>query len=147
MRRLKFGGPVTAVLAVAVGAVLAYAMPAGAALSLQSESPPRASVEIGRTASLQANGAAVFTAVNVVCAPGGFAQLTVAVTQAVGNTIASGRTARNIEPCTGRKQKLEVAVTPTQRPFVRGIAFGQAELQTCANQCGVVRDERTIRIV
>jgi hypothetical protein len=146
MRRLKFGGPAAAVLAVATGAVLAVAMPAGAALSLQSQSPPQAQVQIGRTASLQANGAAVFTAVNVVCAPGSYAVLNVAVTQAVGNTIASGQTSREIQPCTGRPQKLSIAVTATQRPFVKGIAFGQAALYT-SNSNGTVRDERTIRIV
>jgi hypothetical protein len=144
MRKFRFGGSVTAVPAVAIGAVLAFAMPAGAALSLQSQSPPQAQVQIGRTASLQANGAAVFTAVNVVCAPGSYATLTVRVTQAVRDTIASGETHREVQPCTGRPQKLSVAVTATQRPFVRGIAFGQAALYT---QYGSARDEKTIRIV
>jgi hypothetical protein len=147
MNRLKFGGPAAAVLAVAIGAILAFAMPAGAALSLQSQSPPRGQVQLGRTASLQANGAAVFTAVNVVCAPGQYASLTVTVTEAVGNTIASGQTVRDIESCTGRPQKLSVAVTATQRPFAKGIAFGQAALFSCSGGCGTVRDERTIRIV
>lgn len=144
MRRLKFGGPAAAVLAVTAGAVMAFAMPAGAALSLQSQSPSRAQVEIGKTASLVANGAAVFTAINVVCAPGSYASLSVKVTQAVGNTIASGQTQREIAPCTGRPQKLSVSVTPTQRPFVKGIAFGQAELYTSNGQA---RDEKVIRIV
>lgn len=144
MRRLKFGGRAAAGLAVATGAVLAFAMPAGAALSLQSQSPPQAQVQIGKTASLVANGAAVFTAINVVCAPGNYASLVVSVTQAVGNTIASGQTQREVSPCTGRPQKLSVAVTPTQRPFVKGVAFGQAELYTYS---GAVRDERVIRIV
>jgi hypothetical protein len=144
MRRLKFGGPAAAVVAVAAGAVLAFAMPAGAALSLQSESPPQGQVQIGKTASLVANGAAVFTAINVVCAPGNYATLSVTVTQAVGNTIASGQTQREVSPCTGRPQKLSVAVTPTQRPFVKGTAFGQAVLYT---NTGTARDERVIRIV
>lgn len=144
MRRLKFRSPVTAGLAVAAGAVMAFAMPAGAAVSLQSQSPPTAQVKLGKTASLQANGAAVFTAVNVVCAPGSYASLEVRVAQAVRNTIASGEAHREIQPCTGRPQKLQVAVTPTQRPFVKGTAFGQASLYTAF---GSVRDEKTIRIV
>src|SRR5689334_171424 len=143
MRRLRFRSSVTAGLAVAAGAVLAFSMPAGAALSLQSQSPPDAQVKLGNTASLQANGAAVFTAVNVVCAPGSYATLEVRVTQAVRDTIASGQTVREITPCTGRPQKLQVAVTATQRPFVKGIAFGQAALYT---SFGSARDEKTIRI-
>jgi hypothetical protein len=141
MRRLKFGVPA---LAVAAGAVMAFAMPAGAALSLQSQSPPQAQVQIGRTATLEANGAAVFTAINVVCAPGSYAALNVVVTQAVGNTIASGQSSRDVQPCTGRPQKLSIAVAATQRPFVKGVAFGQAFLYTSS---GRAQDERTIRIV
>jgi hypothetical protein len=136
-----------ATAAIALGALLAFTLPAGAALSVQSQSPPNATVELGRTATLQANGAAVFTAVNVVCAPGQYTSLEVIVTEAVRNTIASGRTVRQIYDCTGKPQKLTIAVTPTQRPFVRGVAFGQAAVESCYDRCQVARDEHTIRIV
>jgi hypothetical protein len=50
--------------------------------------------------------------------------------------------------CDGRPQKINLAVTPTQRPFRVGVAFGQASLQVCGSTgCTTVLDEHNIRIV
>jgi hypothetical protein len=139
--------PLIAALAVSAGAVVAFALPAGAAVSLQSQSPPVAAVKLGDRAKLDAKGAVVFPTVKVTCSPGSFAQLTVQVTEAVGNDIASGSTSQEIEPCTGKVQNLTIAVTPTNHPFRKGVAFGQAWLTVCSFGCHTFRDEHNIQIV
>ncbi|HLL67862.1 MAG TPA: hypothetical protein VK453_19420 [Micromonosporaceae bacterium] len=134
--------------AIAMGGVAAFALPAGAAVSLQSESPPVSAVELGGQARIDANGAVVFAPITVVCRPGTYVSLTVSVTQAAGNAIASGTTYREVTGCTGAPQGLSISVTPTQRPFQRGIAFGRAELNVCTNSggCTTVADEHNIRL-
>jgi hypothetical protein len=147
--KTRFGHPLLSVCAMAVGGVLAVALPAGAAVSVQSQSTPAQRVELGKTATLQANGAAVFTALNVICRPGGTASLTVIVTQNAGGKISSGSAYRDIEDCTGKPQNLQVAVTPSEVPYIRGVAFGQASLRACNSssyQCATVRDEHEIWI-
>jgi len=140
--------PIIAALAIAVGAVLAMAMPAGASVSLQSQSPPVAAVKLGPNAKLDAKGAVVFPTVKVTCVPGEFAQLTVQVTEAVGKNIASGATSQEVSPCTGAVQKFTVAVTPINHPFKKGVAFGQAWLDVCNGfSCHTFRDFRNIQIV
>jgi hypothetical protein len=138
--------PLVAGAAIGVGAVLAFALPAGAAVSVQSQSPPVAAVKLGSTARLDANGAVVFAPVKVTCSPGSYAFLTVAVTENVGNAIASGQRSLQV-PCDGTQQSLSVSVTPTQKPFRKGVAFGSADLQVCEYSCVLVRDEHNIDIV
>lgn len=135
------------VVAIAAGAALAFALPAGMAVAVQSESPPVSQVQLGQRAILDANGAVVFAPVKVVCQPGAFAYLTVTVTENVGGDIASGSTSMDIEECTGSVQSLEVAVTPTQKAFRVGVAFGQAKLQVCSDRCRTVVDQHNIQIV
>jgi hypothetical protein len=139
--------PLILAAAVAVGAALAFASSAGAAVSLQSESPPTAEVTLGTTAVLDARGAVVFAPVEVVCRPGSYASLTVAVTERVGRDIASGVTYTDFAECTGSVQALEIAVSPTQRAFRKGVAFGQARLQVCDYECHTAVDQHNIQIV
>ena len=136
-----------AAAAVGAGAVVALAVPAGAAVSLQSQSPPVAAVKLGNRATLDANGAVVFTALGITCPPGASASYQVTVTEAVGNNIASGSTFDSVDACTGSRQNITVAVTPTQHPFRRGVAFGQARLDVCMFTCKTFRDQHNVQIV
>jgi hypothetical protein len=140
--KLPLMGPV----AIAVGALLAFTLPAGAAVSLQSESPPSTMVTLGATARLDAKGAVVFVPVTVICQPALFAELTVTVTQKAGGDIASGTAFTDIT-CTGSVQTLEVAVTANQTAFKKGVAFGEARLIVCSFECQTATDQHTIEIV
>jgi len=134
--------------AIGVGAVLAFALPAGAAVTVQSQSPPTSAVTLGRTATLDANGAVVFAPVKVLCQPGSYTYLSVSVTENVGGDIASGTRSVKIDPCSGRQQSVRLAVTPTQKPFRKGVAFGQATLDSCDRTgCHTLFDEHNIQIV
>ncbi len=136
-----------AAAAVGAGAVLAFALPAGAAVSLQSQSPPVDALKLGARATLDANGAVVFPSVQVLCQSGRTAFLTVRVTENVGNAIASGSGGAEVA-CNGQQQTLRIAVTPTQKPFKTGIAFGQAFMTTCTSfTCHELNDQHNIRIV
>jgi hypothetical protein len=138
--------PLIAAGAIGVGAALAFGLPAGAAVSVQSQSPPTSTVKLGKTARLDANGAVVFAPVKVTCRPGSFTQLSVTVAENVGGNIASGTTFTEISPCTGTQQKLQIAVIPTQKAFRAGTAFGQATLQSCTDICRTTVDQHTITI-
>ncbi len=132
-------------LGITAAAVGAFAMPAGAAVSVQSSSPPAISVRLGK-GTVAANGAVVFTGTRVTCARGATADLSVTVTEAVGNDIASGSGYTSVS-CTGNVQSVTVAVTPTQHPFRKGTAFGQARLTFCSTvRCLEASDERVIQI-
>jgi hypothetical protein len=131
---------------VGLGAVLAFALPAGAAVSAQS--PPDASVRLGGQATLDANGAVVFAPVTIACRSGLSAYLTVRVTENVGGFIASGDASVPDVRCTGGKAKFTATVTPTQRAFRKGVAFGQAFLTVCdPNGCKTLVDQRNVDIV
>jgi hypothetical protein len=146
---MKAKFPLIAAGAMGVGAVLAFALPAGASVSVQSQSPPAGTVKLGQRATLQANGAVVFAPVKVTCRPGSYTSLTVLVAENVNGKIASGTTFTQVDPCTGRPQSLQVAVVPTQRAFKAGLAFGQATLQTCndSGSCKTAVDQHEITIV
>jgi hypothetical protein len=131
----------------ATGAMLAFALPAGAAVAVQSQSPPTPAVTLGRTATLDARGAVVFAPVDVVCPPGSYTALSVTVAENVGGNIASGTTRTQIQPCTGSVQSLNVAVIPTQKAFRTGVAFGQAQLDVCTTTCSTAVDQHNVRIV
>jgi hypothetical protein len=132
--------------AVGVGAVLAFALPAGASVSVQSQSPASGTVKLGNNARLDANGAVVFPSVRITCQPGSFTTLTVAVTENVKGDIARGVRSQSID-CTGGVQKFDLAVTPTTKAFVKGVAFGQAELDVCTSDCRSYFDEHNVNIV
>ncbi|WP_329108881.1 hypothetical protein OG792_09585 [Micromonospora sp. NBC_01699] len=148
MKMSRFRASALALLAIAVGGVIAFALPAGAAVSVQSESPSVAIVKLGAKARLDANGAVVFAPVKVACTPGSYSTLTVQVTQAVGNGIAKGEKTVSIQECTGDEQKINVAVTPDLKPYRKGVAFGSARLEVCDGRgCVSLYDERNIQIV
>jgi hypothetical protein len=138
--------PLAAAGAIGLGAVLAFALPAGAAVSAQS--PPDASVRLGGQATLDADGAVVFAPVTIACRSGLSAYLTVRVTENVGGFIASGDANVLGARCTGGKAKFTATVTPTQRAFRKGVAFGQAFLTVCdPNGCQTLVDQRNVDIV
>ena len=134
--------------AIGLGAAVAFALPAGAAVVNQS--PPTPVLKLGATATLKANGAVVFAPVRITCQPGANAFLGVTVTEAVnGGFIASGTGVTDSIPCTGSPQSISQAVTPSQRAFTKGVAFAQARVDVC-NSVGCateVNDQRIIQIV
>ena len=140
--------PWLAAVAIGAGAALAVTLPAGAAVSLASQSPPVQSVQLGNQATLDANGAVVFAPVKVVCAPGSQAYLSVTVAENVNGFIASGTASTEVQPCDGTTQSLRMAVIPNQRAFKKGLAFGQASLSICDfNGCRNIVDQHNIQIV
>jgi hypothetical protein len=143
---MKSRYPLVAAATIGIGAAIAFALPAGANVSVQSESPSVHTVTLGRSAKLDANGAVVFAPVKIACTPGSYTSLTVSVTENVGGKIASGVTGQQIRACTGKDQTLRIAVTPTNFPFRRGVAFGQARLTVCDYSCTDVADEHNIQI-
>jgi hypothetical protein len=146
MRKGRFQLALVAPLAIAVGALLAFALPAGAAVSVQSESQPSLEVTLGATALLDAKGAVVYVPVTVVCQPASFSSLVVQVTQRVGSDIASGVAYTDVD-CTGSVQELVIAVTATQNAFRKGVAFGRARLDVCAFECVQAVDQHNVEIV
>src|SRR4051794_19242578 len=141
----SFLRPALAGLGIAAASVAAFSLPAGASVSVQSSSPPVISVKLGK-ATIAANGAVIFSGSKVTCPRGTSAGLNVTVTEAVGNNIASG-TGFTTVTCTGNVQAVTVAVTPTQHPFRKGVAFGQASINDCtATRCLSADDQRVIQI-
>jgi hypothetical protein len=132
--------------AVALGAAVALAVPAGASVSLQSQSPPVAAISLGSTAKVDAKGAVIFVPVSFTCQPGVYAFFNVQVTQKAGSGVATGAAGQNVT-CTGSVQQLNVAITPYGKAFKKGVAFGQASLNVCAYDCQVFQDAHDIQIV
>jgi hypothetical protein len=136
--------------AIAAGAILAVAVPAGAAVRVQSESPSGAVVNLRNNATLGARGAVVTVPVATICPRGITANLSVAVTQRVGNGIASGAAYEGVA-CTGDRQVTRVPVTARAggKPFKAGVAYGQAYLSFYDPRFGYVEvdDEHNITIV
>ncbi|MFK3980782.1 hypothetical protein ACI2K4_10455 [Micromonospora sp. NPDC050397] len=149
MKMSRLRASALALVAIAVGAVLAFALPAGASVSVQSESPSIAALKLASKARLDANGAVVFPQVKFACTPGArYAVVTVEVTQAVGNGIAKGERSVEVQPCNGEQQRVDMAITPDERPFRKGVAFGSASLAFCDHTgCRTVHDEHNIDIV
>jgi len=143
---VKTNYPLVAAATIGIGAAIAFALPAGANVAVQSQSPSIHTVTLGRTAKLDANGAVVFAPVKLACTPGSTAYVSVKVTQNAGGRIASGQSYAQIKPCAGKEQTLRISVTPTNVPFRRGVAFGQASLDVCDPSCTTVSDEHNIQI-
>jgi hypothetical protein len=142
----RVGAVLTAVAALATGVFIAFGLPAGADVSLQSESPSVASVTLGSTGVLSAHGAAVTVPVTVVCQPGAYAFVYLTIYQRTGNDIAVGSEYVNVS-CTGSPQTLEVVVNPYPKPFHPNVAYGSATLTQCLFTCTSVTDEHVIRLV
>jgi hypothetical protein len=117
--------------ALAVGAVLAFAVPAGAAVNLQSESNGTSAIKIVKQAKIKAKGAATIVTVNITCPAGSTYQLSVDVTQTVSPTTTThGSGYVNNQVCTGGTEKVKVPVTSSGAPFKEGVAYavGRADV-------------------
>lgn len=139
------------VAALAVGGGLTFALPALPAVG--SHSPPTVTptIEIGNRATLVAGGAAVLVKVEVVCGPDGGPFANVEVTQAVGNSIASGFGSEDDIVCDGTPQTVELLVAAEGfggRAFRQGQALAEADLFLCDQfGCLTASDTEVIRIV
>ena len=111
--------------ALALGAVLAFAVPAGAAVNLQSESGGTPVIKIVKQAKLKAGGAATVVTVNLTCPAGAEYNLYVTVTQAIGGKTTNGAGSTERQTCTGTTQKAKVPVTVSGggAPFKKGDAY------------------------
>jgi hypothetical protein len=116
------------VAALAVGGVLAFAVPAGAAVNLQSESPGAPTIKIAKDAKLKANGAATVVTLTVTCPAGWYFSTEVSVTQTVGSITTGGRNHTSEATCTGAAQKVKVPVTASPAPFKVGVAYALGDL-------------------
>lgn len=116
------------VAAIAVGGVLAFAVPAGATVNLQSESPGAPVIKIAKQAKLKANGAATVVTLNVTCPAGWLFTATASVTQTVGSITTGGSNHSSETVCTGAVQKVKVPVTASPAPFQPGVAYALGEL-------------------
>lgn len=145
MKKIPLIPRIAAVLAIFIGAAVAFALPAGADVSILS--PPVAAVQVGSPATLVARGAAVSVPVTTVCAPGGSGFLFLDVVEAVGGNVARGSTFVDPISCTGTFQTINVVVTAQGERFRKGVAFASAEF-TVFDSTGSLsaNDEREIRI-
>jgi hypothetical protein len=117
--------------ALALGAVLAFALPAGASVNLQSESSGGSILKIAKNAQIKAKGAATVVTLTLTCPAGARAQVAVDVAQAVnGNTVVRGSGYANDVTCTGGAQKLKIAVLAGPAPWKLGVAYavGHADI-------------------
>lgn len=110
--------------AIAVGAALAVALPASAAVQLQSESPARGVAKIVKNAKLKANGAAGVVTFDVNCVPLRDFDSSVKVSQRVGGKVTSGDTyVYNIRCEADGTNRVKASVVPGPKPFKTGVAF------------------------
>ncbi|HET8657817.1 MAG TPA: hypothetical protein VFM55_02340 [Micromonosporaceae bacterium] len=146
MRRPQLIVRLAALLAVIVGGAIAFALPAGADVSVMS--PPLAGVQIGSPATLVAKGAAISVPVTVICAPGGTGQLYVEVTQRSGGNIATGATWVYDISCTGSFQTIDVVVSASGEPFRKATALVSARFTVCEYwyDCLTGTDQREIQV-
>ncbi|GAA2641241.1 hypothetical protein GCM10010399_88810 [Dactylosporangium fulvum] len=116
--------------ALALGAVLAFAVPAGAAVNLQSESGGTPTIKIAKTARLKANGAATVATVNVTCPVGNWYSTYVEVVQTVNPTSTTRGNGSIInQRCSGFTEKVKVPVTASGAPFQVGVAYAVGQLE------------------
>ena len=117
-------------LAVAVGGGVGLALMAPVLAAIGQVSPPAPVLEIGPTARLVAQGAAVAVPVRVVvtCPDGGEANVSIRVVQSVGREVAHAFGGENGIPCTGTQQILEIFATSEDFTFRPGPAFASANL-------------------
>jgi hypothetical protein len=134
----------TAGLALLVGGGIAAAMPGLAAVG--QSSPPSSPVVLQNTAQIVNRGAAALASVLVVCQPGDSTSLTVSLSEKSGNGIAEGSAFQSQLACTGEIETLIVPITPTNKPFVKGTALGQASFTDCTYQCVSGSDARSVTL-
>ena len=117
-------------LAAAVAGGVGLALTAPVLAAIGQVSPPAPVLEIGPTARLVAQGAAVAVPVRVVvtCPEGGVASISVRVVQSVGFEVAHAFGSENDIPCTGTEQVVEVFATSEDFTFRAGPAFATANL-------------------
>lgn len=117
-------------LAVAVAGGVGLALTAPVLTAIGQVSPPAPVLEIGPTARLVAQGAAVAVPVRVVvtCPDGGEANVSIRVVQSVGHEVAHAFGSENGISCTGTQQVLEVFATSEDFTFRPGPAFATANL-------------------
>ena len=131
-----------AVLALALGAMVAALVPVAGAVA--QESPPQGlSVEVV-SARLLAKGAGVEVTVEYQC-PFGTANLSVRLIQRAGNTVVQGFGGEEVQ-CTGAPATATVIVVPDGRPFKAGSAIVEADLFNCSFFCGSVHDDEEVRV-
>ena len=117
-------------LAAAVGGGVALALTAPVLSAIGQVSPPAPVLEIGPTARLVAQGAAVAVPVRVVvtCPEGGEANVSIRVVQSVGREVAHAFGNESGIPCTGTPEVVEVFATSEDFTFRPGPAFATANL-------------------
>ena len=117
-------------LAAAVGGGVGLALTAPVLAAIGQVSPPAPVLEIGPTARLVAQGAAVAVPVRIVvtCPDGGEASVSLRVVQSVGREVAHAFGNENGIACTGTQQVLEVFATSEDFTFRAGPAFATANL-------------------
>lgn len=117
-------------LVAAVGGGVGIALLAPVLAAVGQVSPPAPVLEIGPTARLVAQGAAVAVPVRVVvtCPEGGQANLSVRVVQSVGFEVAHAFGSESGIRCDGTPQDVEVFATSDDFTFRQGPAFASASL-------------------
>jgi len=146
MTKIPIAAKAAALAAMVISAGVAYALPAGADVSILS--PPVAAVQIGSPATLDAKGAVLVVPVTTVCAPGAtFTDVFLQVVETVGSGIASGTADVDVS-CTGGFNTIDVVVFAENKPFRKGTAFASAQFAVCDfDGCRTATDQREIRVV
>lgn len=134
--------------ALVAGAGIALAIPALPAVGQQSL--PQPAIHLKSPAHIADRGAVAFVTVHFVCPIGNNAYVSVQLTERSGNGIAQGYSQQppNIPLCQGYPQSLTLPITTSQKPFVVGTAFGEAQLQSCTNYfCTSTSSDKSIALV
>jgi hypothetical protein len=132
--------------ALMVGGGLALALPMLPAVG--QSSTPVGGIRLQTSGTYADGGAVAFVTVLVACPPGDEPGVSVSLTERSGHAIASGSGSPAALVCTGGIQAVKIAVTPTNKPFVTGTAFGQADLFDCNPfECFSVTDQRNVKLV
>lgn len=117
-------------LAAAVGGGVGLALMAPVLAAVGQVSPPAPVLQIGPTAQLVAQGAAVAVPIRVVvtCPEGGEANVSVRVVQSIGFEVAHAFGNENGIACNGTQQVVDVFATSEDFTFRQGPAFVIANL-------------------
>ncbi|MGW5559209.1 hypothetical protein ACWER9_18550 [Micromonospora sp. NPDC003944] len=137
--------PLIATALVAAAATLAFTQSASASIPLPAAARANdagpATIAIGGTGKIEANGAAAIVPVTVTCTKAIEFDLTVKVAQAVGQTMRAGTTVRRVT-CVEGAQQVRIAVIPVERSFAAGVAFGVLDANPCDPYCIPIFNER-----
>lgn len=142
---MKFKLMAKVAAALMCGAGLTLAIPMLPAVG--QSSPPGNAIRLKSPAVIADRGAVVFATISFTCPAGDEPSLSLTITERSGHFIAQGFGNPPQEVCTGDNQKATVAVTPSNRPFVAGTAFGQASLFDCSfDGCSNSTDQGNIKL-